>query len=91
MNASEARHLGSRLLTEARALRASFPDVDAMREVRVGDLPEAQAGDGQDAPDSPAALRYLRDEMLAVRAGRASDLTVLDDEIAGVERLLRHI
>jgi hypothetical protein len=87
VNPSEARHAASRLLAEARAVRAAFPEVDAMREVRVSDLP----GDGQEAPDCPAALRYLRDEMLVVRAGQASDLTVLDDEIAGVECLLRHV
>jgi hypothetical protein len=74
------------MLAEARALRAAFPNVDAMRDLPVSALPPT---DGEQPSECRVALGYLRDEMLLVRAGKAESLTVLDDEIAGVERLLR--
>jgi hypothetical protein len=80
----ELRSMGARLLSEARALRAAFPDGEAMRALPVSPLsPEVS---GQEAVR--AALVYLRDEMLLVRSGKANELGVLDDEIARVERLL---
>jgi hypothetical protein len=75
------------MLREARALRSAFPDAEAMRELPVSPLPPETPG-SRGASDYRAALRYLRDEMLLVRSGKANDLTVLDDEIACVERLL---
>jgi len=69
------------LLDQARALEAAFPD--GVAGLSVADLPDGGP------PDLIPALRYLRDEMLLVRAGNVTDLTVLDDEIACVERLLR--
>ena len=75
------------MLAEARALRAAYPDAGAMAALPVSGLPTAPPGDGK----GPVELHYLRDEMLVVRAGRAADLTVLDDEMANVERLLRRI
>jgi hypothetical protein len=69
------------LLDQARALKAAFPG--GVAGVPVADLP-----DGGGYPDLMSALRHLRDEMLLVRAGKVTDLTVLDDEIACVERLL---
>lgn len=85
---TELRHEGSLLLAEARELRAAFPDVGAMSGLPVSSLPEGPC-DGEGLADRRAALAYLRDEMLVVRAGRAADLTVLDDEMANVERLFR--
>lgn len=80
--------MGVRMLSEARAVRAAFPDVEAMQELSVSPLPpKAQNGDAA-ATEYRPALGYLRDEMLLVRAGKANGLTVLDDEIACVERLL---
>jgi hypothetical protein len=73
------------MLSEARALRAAFPDGAAMRGLPVSPLPPGQ---GPEASEFRTALGYLRDEMLLVRAGKADDLGVLDDEIAHVERLL---
>ena len=74
------------MLCEARALRTAFPDAEAMRGLPIGDLPPEGSGEG--AAELRAALAYLRDEMLMVRAGRARDLTVLDDEIAYAESLV---
>lgn len=91
MEPDEVKRMVGRILAEARALRAAFPDADAMREVRVSDLPAAPPGSDEGAPSCRAALSYLYDEMLVVRAGKAADLTVLDDEMANVERLLRHL
>jgi hypothetical protein len=89
VNRDEARSLGSCLLTEARALRAAFPDAAAMGVLTVTSVPAA--GVAAEGPsDCLAALVYLRDEMLVVRAGKAADLTVLDDEMANLERHLRH-
>jgi len=76
------------MLGEARALRAVFPDADAMRELPVSALPLQSPDESDEMIEYRAALGYLRDEMLLVRAGRADDLTVLDDEIACVEGLL---
>ena len=84
MDRSELRALGRRLLEEARALRAAFPDVAAMRELSVSAARAEPFGDDEFA----AALGYLRDEMLLVRAGGTDTLTVLDDEIALAESLL---
>ena len=86
MGRSELMTMGTRMLTEARALRAAFPDTDAMRELPVSDRPPEPEGGGASA--LRAALVYLRDEMLLVRSGKARSLTVLDDEIACVESLL---
>jgi hypothetical protein len=82
------RTLGLRILAEARALRGAFPDADAMSELSVSAIPSVAPGDNDGVAEYRAALGYLRDEMLVVRAGRAVTLTVLDDEIACVERLL---
>jgi hypothetical protein len=80
--------MGGRLLAEARALRAAFPDVAAMRAVWVSGIPAASGEDAADSSDYRAACRYLRDEMLLVQAGKVTDLTVLEDEMTGVERRL---
>ena len=88
VDGNETRTTEMGLLNEARALRAAFPDVDAMRELLLSALPpEAPDGD-EEATAFRAALGYLRDEMLLVRAGRADSLTVLDDEIAYTESFL---
>ena len=87
MGRDEVRVMGSRMLAEARALRAAFPDTGAMGELPVSPVPVASDA-AEEPSDCRAALGYLRDEMLVVRAGRAADLTVLDDEMANVERLL---
>jgi hypothetical protein len=87
MNRDEMRTMKMQMLGEARALRAAFPDADAMRELPVSALPRPSADEGEDIIAYRAALGYLRDEMLLVRAGRAGDLTVLNDEIACVEDL----
>jgi hypothetical protein len=84
----EMMTMGTRMLGEARALRAAFPDADAMRGLPVTVIPAAPPDEGETAHEYRAALGYLRDEMLLVRAGRATDLTVLNDEIVCVERLL---
>jgi hypothetical protein len=89
MDRDEMRTTGARMLNEARALRAAFPDADAMRELPVSAVPAASPADSEDATAYRAALGYLRDEMLLVRDGKAHDLTVLDDEIAYAESLLR--
>jgi hypothetical protein len=89
VHANEVTTMGLRLLGEARALRAAFPETGAMAGLPISDLPAAPPGDAEDVAGYPV-LGYLRDEMLVVRAGRAKDLTVLDDEIAAVERLLGH-
>ena len=88
MNQEMVNIIASRMLAEARALRAAFPDADAMRELSVSPLPP---GPGVGSGDHHAALGYLRDEMLFVRAGGAFDLTVLDDEMTCVERLLDRV
>jgi hypothetical protein len=80
--------MGMRMLREARALRAAFPDANAMGDLPVSALPPESPNEGDEVIEYRTALRYLRDEMLLVRAGKADDLTVLDDEIACVERLL---
>jgi hypothetical protein len=86
MDVNELRTM-TRMLNEARALRAAYPDAEAMRALPVGALPAESPG-GDAASALRAALGYLRDEMLLVRAGRAGNLIVLDDEIACVEGLL---
>jgi hypothetical protein len=91
MDWNEARTMGVRMLDEARALRAAFPDVGAMCRLTVSAVPPGTSNEDAAASALRAALGYLRDEMLLVRAGRIGDLTVLDDEIAHTEGLLlRH-
>lgn len=87
MDRSELRARRRRLLEEARALRAAFPDAVAMRELSVS---AAQPGPFGDEGAACAALRYLRDELL-VRAGGTDTLAVLDDEIAHAECLLTNL
>jgi len=76
------------MLGEARALQAAFPNTDAMRDLPVSAVPQPSTDEGETARTYRAALGYLRDEMLLVRAGKADSLTVLNDEIAFVESLL---
>ena len=66
-----------------------FPNSTAMREVSVSPVPPASPGEDDGMVACRAALGYLRDEMLLVRAGKADSMTVLDDEIAYTESLLR--
>jgi hypothetical protein len=61
----------AQLLREAHALRTAFPDLEAMQSVTISDLPEV-------------AARFLRDEMLLVRAGKSGTLNVLEDEMAAL-------
>jgi hypothetical protein len=82
--------MGERILDEARALRAAFPDADAMRALPVSALPPKAPDEDEEVTAIRAALGYLRDEMLLVRAGKADSLTVLDDEIAHTESLMLH-
>jgi hypothetical protein len=88
MGRYELRVMGERLLAEARALRAAFPDAAAMWRVPATGGEAGSAGGGEAAADFRAAVGYLRAEMALVRDGKADSLTVLDDEIANVERLL---
>jgi hypothetical protein len=74
---------GERLLAEARALRAAFPDVEAMRRVPASEVEASVV-----VETLSAALRYLRAEVALVRSGEADCLTVLDDEIENVRRAL---
>ena len=90
MDRSELRTLGRRLLEEARALWAAFPDAGAMRELAVDEAQPGPFGDDEGAA-ACAALGYLRDEMLLVRAGGTDTLTVLDDEIAHAECLVTNL
>jgi hypothetical protein len=76
------------MLGEARALRAAFPDAGAMSGLPVSDLPPRDPDENVWVAECRAALIYLRDEMILVRAGKTGTLAVLDDEIACVERLL---
>jgi hypothetical protein len=69
-------------------MRAAFPDGEARRDLPVSAVPPESSGEGEEVAAYRAALGYLRDEMLLVRAGKAHDLTVLDDEIAHAESLL---
>jgi hypothetical protein len=62
-----------KLLNEARALQASYPNLAAMQRVAISDLPV-----GSDP------LRSLWNEMLLVQAGEAGTLTVLEDEMAAL-------
>lgn len=88
MGQYEMRLLCRRMVEQARALREAFPDVDVMSGLPVGPLPDAALDESAAASEYRAALRYLRDEMYVVQAGKAADLTVLDDEIAYTESLL---
>jgi hypothetical protein len=65
--------MAAKLLSEARTLQAAFPDIEAMQRVEISDLPAGNE-----------SLRFLRDEMLLVRAGQAGTLTVLEDEMAAI-------
>jgi hypothetical protein len=76
------------MLGEARALRAAFPNAGVMGGLPVSAVPAAAGVEDGETTAYRAALGYLRDEMLLVRAGKAESLTVLDDEIACVEGLL---
>ena len=80
-----------RMLDEARALRAAFPDARALRGLPVSDIPAAADDESESATACRGALGYLRDEMLLVRAGEARDLTVLDDEVACAERAMARL
>lgn len=89
MNQTELRALAVQMLGEARALHTAFPDVVTMRELPISVVPQEEPCSG--GRTGCAALRYLRDEMLLVRAGLATELTVLNDEITCVEALLRRM
>ena len=86
MDRNDMRTMARRILDEARSLKAAFPNQEAMRELPVSKrLPETTGAEGSALR---AALVYLLDEMLLVRSGEATALTVLDDEFACVVRLL---
>ena len=78
---------GERLLAQAGSIRAAYPDVAAMSGLPVADLGPAPPG-GETIALAWAALGWLREEMILVRAGRAGTSAVLDDEIACVTRRL---
>lgn len=82
MDCDDIGIVGARLVAEARALRAAYPDAAAMRALGVSDVSPVPAG------RVGAALRHLRDEMLLVRSGQAGTAAVLDDELALAERAL---
>lgn len=84
MDQHEARAMGERILNEARAPRAAFPNAATLRHLPVSGLPITFGV----SPPLLAALRCLRDEVLLVRAGKAVDLTVLNDVIACIECFL---
>lgn len=81
------RALGRCLLKEARAIRAAYPDADAMRGVAISALNSESFHDDAGAAEFWAALGYLRAEMVLVRDAGAGTVGVLDDEIANVVRL----
>ncbi len=89
MGRNELRVAGERLLAEARAVRAAYPDGAAMRRVPASGV--GPTGDDEGSEALRAAMRYLRDEMAVVRDGRAGTLAVLDDEVANVERRMRDL
>jgi hypothetical protein len=78
------RQAGEQLLVQARAILAAYPDAAALQGLPVHPL----SADGTGWPALAAALRYLRQEMLLVRAGQAGGVGVLADEIAFTERQL---
>jgi hypothetical protein len=86
MGVEEMRQAGTRLLAEARAVRAAYPDAAAMRAVLITQLP---VGTGW----SPlrAALQYLWDETVLVRDGKSGGVGVLDDEIAHAQSELTRV
>ncbi|MBN9118107.1 MAG: hypothetical protein J0I06_02910 [Planctomycetes bacterium] len=86
MSRNELRAAGLRLLADARALRAAFPAVAAMRTVSLGEVGSVPLD--RNLAEFHAAMRHLQAEMVVVRDGRADSLAVLDDEIANVVRLL---
>lgn len=91
MDRNELRALGKRLLGEARALQAVFPNESALRAVTLSVF-NLEPFDGDEVADTfGAALRYLRDEMILVRDGKADTLTVLTDEMNNTESLLPHL
>ena len=87
MGVGELRAAGERLLAEARAVRAAFPDAAAMRQVPAGE-DAADGSGGGEGTEFRAAVGYLCAEIAVVCAGKAADLTVLDDEMANVERAM---
>ena len=88
MGSNEVRSAAERLLEQAQALRAAFPDTEVMRSLPVA---EAVADAPGEASPVVAAMRCLRAEMLLVRDGRAYSLLVLDDEVACVRRALARL
>jgi hypothetical protein len=88
---SELRALGNRLLAEARALRSACLHDGVTRELPVSEVQKGTFADDAKALTLWAALGYLREEMVLVRDGKAGTLTVLDDEIAYTEELLRSL
>lgn len=85
MERNELRSLGRRLVREARAIRATYPNVEGMGELPVSAVPPEPPGN--EGAAFWRALGYLRAEMVLVRAGHSGTLVVLDDEIALVESL----
>ena len=79
---------GSRLLKEARAIRAAYPDLVAMRQVPLGERPDFQVGDAVKVAQCRAVLGFVWDEATRVREGKAGTLELLDDEIAYAEWLM---
>ncbi|MBX9579473.1 MAG: hypothetical protein K2X87_04125 [Gemmataceae bacterium] len=77
---SVLRAYGERLLAQARAVRATFPNRAAMAALPVDPLPH-------DGGPLGKGLIHLRDELLLFQSGDG-DLDVLDDEIACVGRML---
>lgn len=91
MDRSELRAQGMRLLIEARAIRAAYPDLNAMGALRVSDVRMESFGGDKGSETFWVALGHLREEMVLVGKGKSDTLAVLDDEIANVERLLLHL
>ena len=83
MGADAMRAACERLLAQARAVRAGYPDDAVMRAVEVTPLPTETGW-----PDLRSAMRCLWQEMALMRDGTAGGVWVLDDEIAHVETVL---
>ena len=91
MSLSGVDVLGNRLLKEAKAVQAAYPDSVAMQDVLLGERPDAQAGDTVDAARCRAVLGFVWDEATRVRDGKAQTLELLNDEIAYAEWLLSRL